>query len=399
MILLFLLSIIVLIYIEFKRTNILLSYYNLFMLYWFMYTVGIYLSGVYINDTIKFATYLVLLAGIFFVIGYNIIPINSKNFRQQNFSITIFSPPNLISILLLVSIIAIGFFIYVVVIKIGLNEYFFTSRGHRSWIVRPYSSFMIFIDLFNYISALSLFLYLNTKHKIYILIFIIVFTTATLHAVLTVSRNNLILLWLPVIYLFHYYNYIKAKWIVVIFSIGIFIAIIWKVLLFYLLFSDNFSISIIIENIKFPREFVVWQEIAQNILRDNITLYGQSYLDAIVKLFWPFSHTDNLSLWYVQTYEPDTFAKGGGRGFSNILEAYINFNIAGVVLFFFLFGILIYLFQKKSMNSIYFFLPYTFSLAFVNRIFRSDFTSLTKTWWWMYFISFILLFLLFKEKK
>ena len=386
-------------YIELKRTNILLSYYNLFLLYWFMYTVGIYLSGVEINDTINFATYLIILAGVFFVIGYNIIPLNNKSFIQEDISTKTFIPPNILPILLLITTVAIGFFVYVVVFKIGLSEYFFSSRAYRSWIVRPYSPFMIFIDLFNFTSTLSLFLYLNSKRKAYLFIFIIVFATALVHAVLTISRNNLILLLLPTIYLFHYYNYIKTKWLIVIFLVGIFIAIIWKVLLFYLIMSNSFSISSIMENIKFPREFVVWQEIAQNVLKDNISLHGQSYIDAIIKLLWPFSHTDNLSLWYVQTYEPDTFAKGGGRGFSNILEAYINFNTAGVIIFFFLFGVFIYKFQKKSMESIYLFLPYAFSLAFVNRIFRSDFTSLTKTWWWMYFISFLLLFSLFKEKK
>jgi len=395
MILLFLLLVILLMYIEYKRTNIFFSYYTLFLLYWFLYTVGIYLSGATINDDIVFTTYLILFAGLFFVLGYNFIPIGTKKFKQRKqFIIT--KTSNLSVPLVIIAFIAISLFFYVVVLKIGIQDYFFTSRANRSLICRPYSHFMIFIDLFNFISVLSLFLYLKTKRTVYKRMFIIVFFVAISHAVLTISRNNLVLLVMPTLYLFHYYNYIKTKTIIVFLMLGIFVAVIWKVLLFNLIIGDSFSISNVIENIKFPREFVVWQEISQNLLKEDVVLYGRSYLDAFINLLYPFNHTENLSLWYVKTFEPHTFAIGGGRGFSNILEAYINFDIIGVVLFFFLFGITIYLFQRKSMVSIYFFLPYAFSLAFVHRIFRSDFLSLTKTWWWMYFMSFVLLFLFFK---
>lgn len=396
-ILLFLFLVILLIFFEYKRSDILFSYYNLFLLYWFMYTVGIYLYGVPINSGIIFSTQLILLAGTFFIIGYNIIPLGMGKFKQKKIFLSQ-NIPNLSFMLIVLLSLALSLFIYVIY-KIGLQEYFFTSRANRSLIVRSYSSFMIFIDLFNFISVLALFLFLNTKKTIYKKIFIIVFFIAIIHAILTISRNNILLILVPTIFLLHYYNYLKAKIIIFIISIGLFIAIIWKVLLFNLIMTDTFNISQIMENIKFPREFVVWQEISQNILKDDILLYGESYLNGIGSLFYPFHFADNLSLWYVKNYEPATYAIGGGRGFSNILEAYINFGIPGVILFFFLLGIGIYIFQKNSMKSIYLFLPYAFSLAFIHRIFRSDFMSLVKTWWWMYFLSFLLLFSFFRIFK
>ena len=398
MILLFFVVVCILIYIEFKRTAILFSYYNLFLLYWFMYTVGIYLSDSIINDTIVFATYLILLAGFYFILGYNIIPIGSGKFNQKKLFI-IEKTPNLSYVLIIMLILSMSLFLYVIFLKIGLQEYFFTSRANRSLISRPYSALMIFIDLFNVISVLSLFLYLKTKRKIYKKIFIISFILGLSHAILTISRNNLVLLIVPTLYLMHYYNFIKAKVIVAIMLIGIFIAVVWKVLLFNLIIGASFDLEKIVESIKFPREFLVWQEIGQNIIHEDISLLGKSYLDAIINFFYPFNHTDNLSLWYVKTYEPHTYEIGGGRGFSNILEAYINFDVVGVMLFFFLFGLVIYFFQKNSMRTIYLFLPYAFSLAFIHRVFRSDFMSLTKTWWWMYFISFLLLFFIFKILK
>ena len=395
MIFLFLLVVCIFIYIEFKRTSILFSYYNLFLLYWFMYTVGIYLSGAIITNTILFATYLILLAGFFFILGYNLIPLARGKFKQRKLFL-VKSTPNLAYPLILLLFLSASLFFYVIVLKIGVQDYFFTSRANRSLMSREYSMFMIFIDLFNVVSLLSLFLYLKTKRKIYKKIFLISFSLALSHAILTISRNNLVLLTIPTIYLLHFYHVIKAKMIVGIILIGIFIAVIWKVVLFNLIIGTSFDLENILESIKFPREFLVWQEIGQNIIPENISLVGQSYFDAILNLVYPFNHTDNLSLWYVKTYEPHTYEIGGGRGFSNILEAYINFDIAGVIVFFFLFGILIYFFQKNSMNNIYLFLPYAFSLAFIHRIFRADFMSLTKTWWWMYFISFFLLFFTFK---
>jgi oligosaccharide repeat unit polymerase len=363
-----------------------------------MYTVGIYLYDEPITKNMVFATKLILIAGVFFIIGYNIIPLGARKFKQKKYFI-IRNTPNLYFILLVLLSVAISFFIYVVILKIGVQDYFFTSRANRSLIVRPYSHFMVFIDLLNFISVLSLFLFLKTHKSKYKKLFIISFSFAILHAVLTISRNNLVLIIVPTIFLLHYYNYIKAKTIVFIVLIGLFVAVVWKVLLFNLIIGDSFDISQILENIKFPREFVVWQEISQNILQSNFSLHGESYLNAIVSLFYPFHFADNLSLWYVKNYEPHTYEIGGGRGFSNVLEAYINFDIAGVIVFFFLFGILIYIFQRKSMSSIYFLLPYAFSLAFIHRIFRSDFMSLIKTWWWMYCLSFILLLALFKTLR
>ncbi len=210
---------------------------------------------------------------------------------------------------------------------------------------------------------------------------------------MTISRNALILVGLPVIFILHYFNYVKIKTILILLIVALFIGVIWKSVLFHLLLSnDGFSFSEIVNNLKFPREFVVWEEITNNILNNDISFNGRTYLNTFISLFYPFYHFKHLSIWYVENFEFSTFEKGGGRGFSNILEAYLNFNILGVIIVFFLLGVIVNIFQRIANKSIIFFLSYSFSLAFVQRIFRSDFTSLLKTWWWMYFISFILLF-------
>jgi len=395
MILLFFITILLLIYIEFKRTKLLLSFYSLFLFYGFLYTIGIFFSDERLNEQHYYATFLIILAMLSFVVGYHFCKslAQSNNNNRQNIYIhnSIISK----SYFFLVSLsgIALFLFCYVVVAKIGFIEYFFTSRAGRSILVKPYSVYMIFVDLFNIISVISLFQYLQTKKKKFKKIFILISSIAILHAIFTISRNNLVLILLPLIYTYHYFGYIKPKIIASTFFIGLLVAIFWKKVLFALIFSNFNSIDLTID---MPNEFYAWHPIAQDLLKLDLNLYGSSYYDAIASLIYPFYDADNLSIWYVKNFEFDVFAKGGGRGFSNVLEAYLNFGILGVFFVFLILGFIAYLFQLKAKKSIYMFFPYVFSLSFIHRIFRSDFLSLTKTWWWMYFISFIIILIFFK---
>lgn len=82
-------------------------------------------------------------------------------------------------------------------------------------------------------------------------------------------------------------------------------------------------------------------DIVTDVPREYPFLWGRSYLNAIVGLLpsrllpW---EVENLSRWYVRTYYPDTWQSGGGRGFSQIAEAYMNFGLLGPAVVFFIAG-------------------------------------------------------------
>ena len=93
-----------------------------------------------------------------------------------------------------------------------------------------------------------------------------------------------------------------------------------------------FSSSRII-NIYYDSEFNSWYKIFNNILQSDLSkLFGTSYIKTLVNLVIPFTKTEPLSVWYVRNYEYETWISGGGRGFSGVLEAYMNFGIIGCIL-------------------------------------------------------------------
>jgi len=57
-----------------------------------------------------------------------------------------------------------------------------------------------------------------------------------------------------------------------------------------------------------------------------------------------------LDAWYIETYAPDIAAKGGGLGFSPLVDAYFNFGAAGGLLVFFVFA---YFLNRLHLNALH----------------------------------------------
>ncbi|MBN1526350.1 MAG: oligosaccharide repeat unit polymerase [Candidatus Omnitrophica bacterium] len=66
--------------------------------------------------------------------------------------------------------------------------------------------------------------------------------------------------------------------------------------------------------------------------------YGLGLLKSAFIRTIPFIDAPSISTLYVQTFFPQTYEKGGGRGFSLLGEFFLNFNIFGVVLLGFFLG-------------------------------------------------------------
>ena len=114
-------------------------------------------------------------------------------------------------------------------------------------------------------------------------------------------------------------------------------------------------------------EFGGWGRIAQDVLTQPFSaVYRPTILEA------PFSVTPKMllpdrpiapSLWYVQTFDPNTAARGGAWAFSIVVESYMNLWIFGPVLLGILFGKIIAKFEIGTFRR----MIMVFTLAFIYR--------------------------------
>ena len=117
----------------------------------------------------------------------------------------------------------------------------------------------------------------------------------------------------------------------------------------------------------------------------------------------PVTNSKTLSTWYMENFEADVLARGGGRGFSAVLEAYINFNVIGNVIIYFLYGEILRAFEPQkeewSMNRINYKLVLAFIiLSSMYLFFRAESYSLWKNMAWFKIYPTALIFLFSKKK-
>jgi len=134
----------------------------------------------------------------------------------------------------------------------------------------------------------------------------------------------------------------------------------------------------------FDSEFNTWYEIFDNVIEAEVPrLNGKSYADTLLNLIVPFTNAEPLSVWYVKTFEYATWLRGGGRGFSGVLEAYMNFSIWGVVVVYGFYGWLLKQTQlnleKDDDRAI---IIYMILLISMFQFFRSESYSLWKNMAW-----------------
>lgn len=112
------------------------------------------------------------------------------------------------------------------------------------------------------------------------------------------------------------------------------------------------------------------------------TRYGGTFTDALLNLppSWLVRHRPKLPAeWYVSTFYPEEYKRGGGMGFSVIAEGLINFYIAGPFLLGFLLGtLLLYMEQRLNGGSFYYFIIYCTLAFYVFIMPRSGITGLIK---------------------
>lgn len=330
-----------------------------------------------------YAMELSYLAIITFNIFYGVSKKESSNITKTKSSIYNI---NLITIglifLFLVSVLAEY---YVVVYKVGLILYIGASRAEQSLLRSDYSIFLFYQHTIPLVSSVSFFLYLKYKRKTNLILFILSFLISTLSAVITASRSDMLAIVLPLLFLCNYFRIITNK-ITIVLAVGGFALFgIWKSL-----YTDSIEV-------QYDSEFVSWYKICNNILNDanGFFLYGKSYFNTIINLIIPVTGIESLSTWYVRKYEFDVFSSGGGRGFSSVLEAYMNFHIFGIVLIYGFYG---WVSKKLNTKTDLNIIIYMIVLVSLNMLFRSEAYAFWKNMAWFRIYPVIFLFYISRKK-
>lgn len=320
---------------------------------------------------------------IFFNLGYFLSKKETNTILKKDIKLYNKSTVNLLLTLLLIVSISVEY--YVIFQKIGFSTYKASSRAAKSLLMSDYSVLSFYKSTIPLICISSLYLYFKYKNKYSRFLFTISFLISMVNSVITVSRAELISILLPILFLLNHYKKISNK-IVVILGISSFVLFgAWKGLSYG-------SIS----EISFDSEFDTWYRICSNVLSSSnfSLLYGKSYLNTLISFVVPVSNSTSLSSWYVHNFEYSVFLRGGGRGFSGVLEAYMNFGILGNILVYYLYGWIIKQQNDKSDFSIILYMIFMISIF---QFFRSESYSLWKNMVWFKLYPVILVFFISKK--
>lgn len=258
---------------------------------------------------------------------------------------------------------------YVIFYKIGYNNFVSISRASKALLMERYSLLSFYKSTIPMAMAVFLFLYFQYKDRRSGVLFIISLSVAIFNAIMSASRAELISILLPLLFLLYYYEKISTRMVIAL-SILIFLFFgMWKSL-----FWGETTIS-------FDSEFNSWYKIAENIFTDesNKKLWGKSYIKTLINLIIPVTNFESLSTWYVKKYEFSVYSIGGGRGFSGVIEAFINFGILGNIMIFSFYG---WGAKKLKLKNDLHIVIYMILMISIYQIFRAESYSLWKNIMW-----------------
>lgn len=371
---------------EYNKTKSFFSLNIIFNLFGFLYTnfyiIQLILNNTNISDSTYLAMNLSYISILFFNIGFFTTKKEVKeNGKESSYNLNILKL--FIIILFVVSIIAE---FYVIFYKIGFSAYINSSRANKSLLMEDYSLLSFYRKTIPLVSILSLYLLLKYKLKFSRSIFIVSFLLSIINSIFSVSRAELLSVLLPILFLLSYFKKISNKKVIAFGVISFILFGAWKGL-------SNGKLNVI----SYDSEFNSWYKICENVLYDNNGvnyLYGSSYLKTLLNLIIPVTKTMPLSSWYVKTYEYSVYVSGGGRGFSGVLEAYMNFWYFGNVLIYYIYGKIL---KKININSDLQIMIYMIIMTCIFQLFRSDSYSLLKTMMWFKIYPVLIMFFLAKK--
>lgn len=371
--------------------------FNLFgALYTNYYIAELIIMDAVIDNEIWFSMIISYISIFSFDVAYYFFPKLKLHFKSEKKEVDVEHGYNqqrimaLVSFLLVVSL-AVEF--YVIFKKIGLSTFFSASRSTKTLLMSDYSILSFYQSTIPIIAVVSLAVNLEYKTKYSRFLFFVATAISLFNAYIRGSRAELICILLPIIFLLFYYKKITNK-MVVIAGIGAVILFgIWKSL-----YSSQTSIS-------YDSEFNTWYKICKNVLSSGFEYrYGRTYLTTVENLVIPVTHSTTLSTWYLQNYEASVLARGGGRGFSAVLEAYINFNVLGNIIIYFLYGVLLKTIEIKEYDGLerrfgYKVIIMCIIMSSMYLFFRAESYSLWKNMAWFKIYPTAIIFLVSRIKE
>ncbi|EKO3729983.1 oligosaccharide repeat unit polymerase [Vibrio metschnikovii] len=129
--------------------------------------------------------------------------------------------------------------------------------------------------------------------------------------------------------------------------------------------------------------------------------YGTSLINNLIRSVIPgfIYKVENSIFWYNNTFHKDVLDEGRGYGFSLAAEGYINFGYLGVVIWFFLAGLIINSLYVRSLYSCLFLVIYSSSIPIFIYSLRGDFSTIISPFFKQIFFTIILVAIVDKYLK
>ena len=364
-----------LIFFNINRTNKIISIFTAFNGFGLLYTGYFFFQQILLNIEISqykyFAMFLSFLSILVFDISYLLtkkkVEISGGTSRFSRSRSTCF-------FLVLVLLSSIAAEVYLLFIRIGIASYIAASRAQKSVLMSEYASVLTFYTFtIPLVCIIGLHQYLKYKDRYSAVITFVSLSIAILNSFISMSRAELISILLPVLYLYEKYGILSKKKTALLISAAFLLFGIWKSL-----FSSGGSV------LYYDSEFSTWYKICENVLSQKMKpLYGKTYLDTIQNMVIPFTNTEPLSVWYMKNFEYDIWLRGGGRGFSAVLEAYMNFRVLGNIIVYSFYGWLNKQIQfNEDRDDDKSTIIYMIFLVSMFQFFRSESYSLWKNMMW-----------------
>lgn len=376
------------------KHNQIVTLQNSFNVFGFLYSNFLITQMIFNHEKINSNYYLAMNLSYLSIIVFNIFfVLTNKNIQckaiNNYFYFSKKNLNNLIIIIISALVICLMIEYYVVFYKIGIINYALASRASKSLLMRPYVWLTFYKTLTPLISVISLLLYVKYKKKAFKTIFFAAFFITLFNSLISMSRSELISLLLPIFYLLEKNKAISKKILVILIVSVFFLFGIWK------------SLKSSQIEIHYDGELNTWYKIFDNVSSlSNQKLWGKSYLDTAINLVIPFTGIEPLSKWYIRKFEYEVYLRGGGRGFSSVLEAFMNYGVLGIV---FVYGFYGFLFKQielkvKKENDL-FEIIYMIFMVSLFQFFRSESYSLWKNMVWFRVYPVIFLFISAKGIK
>lgn len=387
-------------YFDFKKNQQVITVGNIFTVYWFFYTNSFWLNyNLGYNQNINLSNIYLLsivsiLGFVFFHFAYSF----KKNpkYHMENLSRDINEHSFKILEKILIIILILGLLLEIIFfLNNGVNAYFLTTRSTRSLIMNETGLSNFFTDLLFLVYLLSLCSLIVYKSKLMKTLFAVSMGNLIVYQLLIIDRSGFLQILFPLFFLLLLTKKVKNKTMIILgLTLFVFLSY-FKTIMSSLIFNTDIPL----EKFKFNSEFEVWYGIGSNIIdglkNSSISyLYGESYLSALYNLIMPFNSTEPLSIWYVKSFYPEIYIRGGGLAFSSVAEAILNLGVVFVPIHFLMLGLFCRFIDSQKFNNIYYLSIYTFLLTVLYKFFRSEVYSLVKASWWFYILPVILIFLI-----